>query len=221
MQIAAVLTGDIVDSTRLPTATQRSIADTIREAVEAARDNWGAEALRWPAEVFRGDSWQLPVADAALSLHIAMYLRARLRTGFDGLPPLSTRIGIGLGETAVDEDEPAALGTGGAFIASGRALDRLRRGRLMSVNVAPAFAESISAACLSIVVTLVDEISQSWTSRQSRAIVGTMEGCRQVDVAATWPSGATQQAIAGHLRAAGWRPVQEALAFYEESIRGQ
>lgn len=216
----AVLTGDIVGSKKLDQNAQQQVGAALVHATEAAAKLWGMGILPYPVAVFRGDSWQFVVTDARLALRIVIYLRAWLKAPIQDVPSLSTRVGIGIGEAAFMPSGELVGGGGEAFVLSGEALDKMPRGHLLALALSES-TFSPPAAGLGPLIGLLDEISARWTEGQSRAVTGTLEGLRQREIASRWPDRpATQQAIADHLRRAGWGAVLEALEFFEGAVDG-
>ena len=54
----AVLTGDIVKSSRIDPARQRHLGQTMDAAIRGLREALGHAVVPDPPVVFRGDSWQ-------------------------------------------------------------------------------------------------------------------------------------------------------------------
>lgn len=212
----AVLTGDIVKSTRLAPAAHRQLEAVLKEARAASASIWGDTALPAPLTVFRGDSWQMAVREPALALRIALFVHAWLRIPGARHPSLDSRIAIGLGKVDQLPSKAHSTGSGEAFRLSGQALDRMPRGRLLGIAV-PAHARSGRAMALTVVLGLTDAIVSGWTESQARAIVATLSGKRQKEIGRAWaPGPITQQAVAGHLRRANWDAIGAALTYFSE-----
>ena len=120
---AAVLTGDLIGSTKVePAALERAIdllAETARELTGWAPPSPDPRFTR-----YRGDGWQMVVAEPGLALRAVLMLSASLRAADLGL---ATRAAIGIG--AVESLGTASLADarGVAFEASGRGLDHMAR----------------------------------------------------------------------------------------------
>src|SRR4051812_37297825 len=155
---AAVVTGGIVASTRAaPGALERAMEVLAAVAREIAGWPPGADT-RFTR--FRGDGWQLCVADARLGLRAALAAIARLRAVHAGL---ATRAAIGIGRIESLGSDSLADASGSAFEASGRALDAMGRTQRLAINGAAV------APLHRAVVELLDERSGRWTSLQAEA----------------------------------------------------
>src|SRR6202012_891309 len=91
-ELYAVLTGDLVKSSKLTPVE----LDGVREAIFEAADQigaWQAGVIVGAPEFYRADAWQLLLSDPSKFLRVALYLRAALRRQ----KRWDTRIAIGLG----------------------------------------------------------------------------------------------------------------------------
>lgn len=200
--IIAVLTGDLVASTRLPPSRRSAL---LKE--------WLTEVLETiPFELSQGDSFQLKVA-AVDSLSIALRLRSHLRsiTPLNGYRP-DARISIGLGAvdyTGISLSESA----GPAFELSGRGLltDKSRASLLRITSPNPAF----NAAC-NTALALAEVLIQRWTFPQALSITAALQGLTQQQIADL--RGISQPAVQQQLQAAGWFGLSSLLAYYSTTI---
>lgn len=210
--IAAILTGDLIGSTRAaPAALEAAI-----ELLAAAADEiagWMPEALgRDPRFTrYRGDGWQMHVADPALALRALLFLVARLRAADNGL---GTRAAIGIG--AVESLGTASLADarGPAFEASGRALDAIGRGRRLAIE-----GEDVTP-WQRIILDLLDERSARWTKPQAEAMHLALalqpEEPTLAEMAATLDI--TAQAVNYRLTGAGAPAIRRSLRGWEEAF---
>ena len=88
---------------------------------------------------YRGDGWQMHLAEPGLALRAALVLAARLRAADTGL---ATRAAIGIGRIEDLGTASLADARGPAFEASGHALDRMRYGRRLAID-----GEGVTHAC--------------------------------------------------------------------------
>lgn len=166
----AVFTGDIVKSSALSQAELTAIFDGIAEAAtEIAR--WQDQPTRLTR--FRGDGWQMAVAPR-LTLRAALAVRAAVRRAGKGF---DSRIGIGVGAGTIPGDD-LANAAGPAFLASGHALDSMKRTTRMAAPEA--------SATLRAILPLADQIIDGWTMRQAEIafLLLPAERPTQADVAA-------------------------------------
>ncbi len=166
----AVLTGDIVKSTRL----SRDERDALFAALKLGAKAVGALQKDDPLfERFSGDSWQMLVRPR-LALRICLLMRAHIRQESKAF---ETRISVGVG--AIEPLSPEGLGAsdGPAFQASGRGLADMRGAQSLGINTPD-----------NPVFVLADEISKNWTQAQARVLSKSL----------TLPH-PTQDALASHL----------------------
>ena len=158
-QSAAILTGDLIGSTKAaPPALERAMDLFAEAATEVAA--WSPGALPPRFTRFRGDGWQMLVADPGLALRAALYLTARLRAAdLD----LGTRIAIGIGGIDSLGKTSLADARGPAFEASGRTLDHMGRTRRLAIE-----GDGITGFHR-IILDLLDEIATHWTRQQAEA----------------------------------------------------
>lgn len=197
----AVLTGDIVASTSMPTERQEAVMEALRGAASRAA-RWHGSDLRFTRQ--KGDGWQACLARPELAPRTALYFQAALRElGKD----VATRISIGLGAAELGPGQDLNSATGSAFIASGRGLEDLEGAELIRHSAGGALAAS---------VRLADHISQGWTSAQARAIhpmLDPLAELRHSDVARSL--GISRQAVTQALDSAGFAALSQALAMIE------
>ncbi|MFT3781575.1 MAG: hypothetical protein QM790_06115 [Nibricoccus sp.] len=208
----AVITGDIVDSSKLPKARRKLLPQLI---AKASRDTQKAftDALPLKADVFRGDGWQLLVGDVVHSLRVGLFFRACLRSESKRGRGLDTRLAIAVG--LVDfVRERVSEGDGEAYRLSGRALEEMPRKQRLKL-VFP----SENEASLDVIIRLIDVLAQNWTGRQALAVGGALRGWTQERIAQQWPESITQQAVTKHLDAAQWPALEEALRYVESKLQ--
>lgn len=212
MRPYAVLTGDVVDSSRLGPDQRRSLPGLLKRAAKELQRSF-PKAVPHDLEVFRGDSWQLLVADPALCLRAALFFRAGVMAGSPDGTRVDTRIAIAVDRIDFVPARNVSAGDGPAYRASGEALDRLDAG------VRLALVGGAEAPWRDVAVRLVDAIVQEWTARQARAVAGRLRGWTQGQIAEHWPEGITQQTVARHLARSHWAAIEPALAAVENSLK--
>lgn len=201
---AAVLTGDIVASRR---ATKSDLDDglsALRDAAQAFGPRHGF-SLRFTR--YRGDGWQVYLADPALALRTMVFLRARLKASVKGL---DTRVAAGLGEADIGHDSDLSAATGDAFFRSGEALDAIGDHRMaMAGHPVPDWPETV--------VSLLDAILSDWTAAQAEAAaIDVGESIIQADIAAKL--GITRQAVQQRLAGAKISAVTHAIETFERTL---
>lgn len=160
-KIKAVLTGDVVKSTRL---TAKQLSD-MRERVLAAIHEigvWANGLVIGKPEFFRGDSWQVLVGDPRYFLRISIFIRTYLRR-FN--KEWDTRIAIGLGTVDQIEQDRISLSSGSAFISSGKQLDEMSGSAGFAVR--HTFADAKNLGWIEPLAALCSASINHWSERQA------------------------------------------------------
>lgn len=219
MNTYAVLTGDIIGSSRLgPERLDSAMSLLRRLAVEFGQVHH--ESVIGGPGVFRGDSWQLCLQRPALAVTAAVFIRAGFKADdFD------TRIGIGWGAVERLNPESISESIGPAFARSGQALDQLGKEQSLAL---PQFNDPTQTRAtdpaldmLEVGVGLLDALLARWTQRESVAVYGTLrrlsqEAIAELSRAQTKEGKApTRQAIQDALRRVSW--TTHVLPFLERT----
>jgi hypothetical protein len=208
----AVLTGDIIKSSRLPPGQLESVRSSLMSAVDSAR-GWKRGLVKGKPEFFRGDAWQLLLTDPAMAMRVGILLRASLLAG--GLA--DSRIAIGLGEVEKIVSRRVSLSTGQAFILAGKALDNMTRYSSMTIAV-PKSVGPLSD-WLPVAGHLCDSLIGQWTRRQAELV------CTAIDpkepdyeeIGRSLMPAVSKQAVAKGLSGASWHVIREAVRLFEET----
>ena len=214
--IYAVVTGDVVGSSRLAPQPRRRLLTALRRGATQLERHFG-DSLVGKVALFRGDSWQFVLSRPAPTLRAALFFRAWLRSEMQ-LRSVDTRLAIGVGGVTFLPRGAIAVGDGEAFRLSGEALDSMPRTTRMRFRGPSAIGES-SSRSIDVCVQLIDTLATRWTGRQALAVCGALLGLTQERIARTCSrERVTQQAVAQHLDHAGWNAIQSALLHFESSV---
>jgi hypothetical protein len=211
----AVLTGDIIHSSRLTPTQLEAVRSSLIGSVDKVR-RWKRGLVKGKPEFFRGDAWQLLLADPAMALRVGVFLRASLLAR--GLA--DSRVAIGLGEVEEISHERVSLSTGQAFVISGKALDRMTRYSNMTIEI-PKTVGPFSA-WLPVAGHLCDSLIGQWTTRQAelvRAAVNPKEPGSE-KIGQSLKPAVSMQAVAKGLSGANWYVIKEAVHLFEETSWG-
>lgn len=206
----AVLTGDIIKSSRLPSTQLELVRSSLITAVNAVR-RWKPGLVKGKPEFFRGDAWQLLLTEPGMALRVGIFLRASLLA--QGLA--DSRVAIGLGEVEEIAYERVSLSTGQAFALSGKALDRMTRYSNMTIEV-PMSVGPLSD-WLPVAGHLCDALIGQWTTRQAelvRAAVNPKEPDSEKIGQSLRPD-VSKQAVAKGLSGANWYVIREVVRLFE------
>lgn len=220
-KIYAVLTGDLVRSSRLTSADSKSAMECLkRTAVEFGQQH--PESVVGRIDTFRHDSWQLLLGQPALAFRIAVFMRAALKMESDANTKYDTRISIGIGTVELISKRRISDSRGPAFTNSGKGLDGLdgQRLALNAGNDRPVPWNGIKNG----IVPLLDCVVGDWTPTESRAVYGALKGWTQEETAGNWPPQAktkkrlTRQAVGDSLVRAHWNTIETVLRWIETEI---
>lgn len=205
----AVLTGDLVRSTRAdPSAVAESL-DAIAQTVLArlATAN-GRQTVHFGRH--RGDGWQVALAEGALGLRAAMLVLAALRSRRGAL---DTRLSLGLGAVDHIGDPDLSDARGAAFTASGQALDAMGRGDRFQVSGPAATPRD------RIIGSLMHEIARRWSREQAEVAQAALDPDPPSNLDLARTLGITPQAVSARLSGGGIQIMRSALADWEMTMR--
>jgi hypothetical protein len=211
----AVVTGDIVRSTRLSRDQFRQVQEAITRAGRELAQHFPGR-IPFPIELFRGDSWQLFLPAPADALRMALYARAFVLAEAERV---DTRFAIGVGTVDKMPEKSVGDGRGEAFRLSGDMVDRKRTARMSIAIAGPPVAEQENRA-IATMLTVLDAVVSRWTSAQATAARGALLGWTQEQIAERWPGRSiTQQAAGQHLSRAGFDGALEVIEYYEDVMK--
>ena len=213
-KLYAIITGDIVASSRLSSNKREILHNVMVESSKVLQDEF-KDAVPMGVDIFRGDSWQILLSKPAKALRLALFYRAMLRAKMES-HRFDTRMAIALGRVDFIPGNRVSEGYGEAYRLSGKALETMPKASNMSFVFPGRELEKV----LDVVIKLIDSISSRWSDRQALAVTGALRGWKQEKIAETWwKKKVSQQAVAQHLSRAGWYPVEKGILFFEQCLR--
>ena len=201
----AVITGDLVNSTRQGAAETDRAMGVLARMAKALSDMTGADT-RFTRH--RGDGWQIYLATPGLALRSALVMATGLRA--DGLG-IETRQAIGVGRVDRLPDPAVGLGAalGAGFTISGQSLDAMAKADrlcLATPNRAP-FQQAL--------IGLIAWQMGRWSREQAEAVNLALRHPSQPTLAMAAQLGITRQALEARLTSAGFRALSPALLAFE------
>src|SRR5687767_2377547 len=120
MDKVAILTGDVVDSTKLLPARRGELSQLLKNVLGVVSENG-------TYDIYRGDSFQVQIPDPVQSLRKSVQIRCKLRQAFvqEKKPVIDARISIGIGAVTYQASR-VAESDGEAYQLSGRTLDTMK-----------------------------------------------------------------------------------------------
>jgi hypothetical protein len=218
----AVLTGDLVKSSRLTSADSKSAMERLKK-IAREFDQQHPNSVVGRMDTFRHDSWQLLIEQQALAIRLAVFLRAALKMKSDANTKYDTRISIGFGKVELISKRRVSDSRGPAFTNSGKGLDAMDGQRLSLITGDDEFV--LWRGLNSGIIPLLDCIVCDWTPVESRAVYGALKGWTQEISASNWPpqkktkKRPTRQAVGDSLVRAHWNTVDAVLLWIETEIK--
>lgn len=136
----AVLTGDLVDSTRLTTEHYEQTISGLRELFKQISSQTGCEY-----ELYRGDGFQLVFAEPRKAIAQLFTIRLYLNSQLNSIA-VNCTLSLAYGEGALNGSGPGTS-TGEVFIQSGRGLDNCRGGEFTVIVSQQDKQPAISIMC--------------------------------------------------------------------------
>jgi len=215
-KIFAVLTGDIVGSSKLETSERKTLHDVLESTSKEIVLQFQGDVPYQPY-LFRGDSWQFVVAKSSFTLRIGLYFRTYLKSRMES-KRIDTRISMGIGFISFIPPNNLSSGDGEAFRLSGIGLENMDKSSRMTISFPDRF-ESDIASSIQMIVKLIDLQVKNWTERQSKVVSGALLGYTQKTIAEKlFGNKISQQAVAQHLDRAGWNSIESGINFFEKKL---
>ena len=203
MPLSAVLTGDIVNSTKLKAAEEKKLIKTLTTILQP-----------YPFEFYRGDSFQVYLKDAAHALRIALLCRTAAIKLFQLRDIYESDIRISIGIGAVQKPV-RSLGSakGEAFVLSGRGFDELQKNE---TRLAIITEKNIATTGAAVIADYVNSLYKELTSKQAEVIFLMLQGENQQHIAETLNK--SKSTINQFTISARWSEIERLLFHYEKLI---
>jgi hypothetical protein len=203
---SAVLTGDLIDSTRAEASRIDHSMNLIQTAVPFLMAE--AEGSRFSRFTrYRGDGWQIYLEDPGTAIWVAVYLNAVLRADPRSLP---TRIAIGIGGIEHLGSTGLSAASGAAFIASGRALDKMAAGQTLAL--AGEKTDDIQRNLIAFMARLMTE----WSREQAEVVRLMIKHGDPNQTEIAEKLGISRQAVSLRLQSSGYRLLQNAAFAFRD-----
>lgn len=208
MDIKGVITGDIVSSTSIKLEWREALLQKVHSIAEELHV---ISDLR--IEFFRGDSFQIIVAQPEATQRIAVLLRAGLmaNTPTTSDQPWDARLSVGIGEVSFLSDS-VVISDGEAFRLSGRGMDGIKKRKLVVTTRWQNINDELAVS-----TAFVDDIVSGWTQPQAEVVyLSLLRQTTQKDVAQQ--VGKSPQTISGLMTLAKESLVADYLERFEKLI---
>ncbi|WP_410220707.1 hypothetical protein [Pedobacter sp.] len=208
MKTQAVMTGDIVNFTKLSPSKRK---DLIRET-EVLLKTWIKEKRN--AEIFRGDSYQVLFNDTleAITKSIQLICWFKKHSDEKNKVFLSTRISIGIGEISY-LGKNVLNSDGEAFHLSGRHFDTMKDEQFLAVHT----NDVAKNKAIEIILNFVNRYIANWTIAQAEVIFLLLEGKTQQETAEALSL--SQPSVNSRLKSAGWKEFEPAIKYIANLVQ--
>ncbi|MEP6596820.1 MAG: hypothetical protein ABJA71_12785 [Ginsengibacter sp.] len=193
----AVLTGDIVNSTKLTSSKEKGLVKILQQVLKP-----------YKYEFYRGDSFQVHMKQPANSLRVALLCKTAA-ISFTEDNETDIKISIGLGDVNEPVKTPG-LAKGEAFILSGRAFDELEKTASRLVITTGNNKANLS---FQILADYINSIFSRMTSKQAKVIFELLKGGQQQDIVKRLKK--SKSTISQHVSSGRWNEIEKILNQYE------
>ena len=207
--IAAVLTGDLIASTKVGQVAVDGAMDVLEDMASHEAHISGLD-IRFAR--FRGDGWQISCPDAIMVFRLTVLVIANLHSR----PALAqTRLAVATGEVTALPPTGLASASGEVFSASGRELDGMKTERLVF------FARTTDAKWQRPLFSYLDWQSSRWSPQQAEAVALAFHHNPPNARKIATKLGISRQAAKARLDGAGYEPLSDADRPFDSSKRFQ
>lgn len=214
--IYAVITGDIVNSTKVDKKYYDQLLDTLKNAFSRINDQYAQDDTPISFGIFRGDSFQGVIPNPEVALSASLIIRSFLRKSQPKKISYNwdARTAIGIGTI---DYLPAKVseGTGEAFKYSGTHLDRMQTEQRLSI-VTP--WKEINDEMKSQ-TALLDAIIAKWSPLQAEVVLELLEGKSRKEIGKKFDI--SQAAIHYRVKGAGWFAIKKFLHRFENILKNK
>jgi hypothetical protein len=197
----SVLTGDIINSRKLPSEVWMNGLKKILNTI-------GPNPSRW--EIYRGDEFQLEIDNPAEALQIAIQIKAYLKT-----LRLDARMAIGIGEKSHNA-EKISESNGTAFVRSGELFETLKK---QKVTLAISSGQADFDAKINLMLRLGLTIMNQWLVQSAELVLVAIENQSLSQEEIGQRLGINQAAVSRRRKRANFDLVLELENYYRENIQ--
>jgi hypothetical protein len=208
MNLQAVLTGDIINFTRLNPQNRQRLIENLEKLIKSWIKN------SEDAEIYRGDSYQIIFEDVANAISRGVQLICWFKIQSDQVNKtyLSSRISIGIGAVSY-RGKNVLSSDGEAFHLSGRNFDKMNIEELISIHT----NDNEKNKAIHIILNFVNKIINEWTIPQAEVIFHILEGKTQQKIADNLSI--SQPSVNSRIKLAHWKEIEQAINYISELVQ--
>jgi len=196
-----IITGDIINSRKLPSAKWI-------EELKAFLNLLGKTPSDW--EIYRGDEFQLEIANPEAALLIAVQIKAILKT-----LRLDVRMSIGIGDKS-HKASSISESNGTAFIRSGETFETLKKQKVtLVVNSGDADFDSEMNLMIRLALTVMD----NWLVQSAQFVLAAIQNPTLSQEEIGQKLGINQAAVSRRQKRAQFELIMELDQFYRKKIK--
>ena len=120
----AVLTGDIVNSTKMSNETYSSVIKSLKTFLNEVDERYDATG-----EIYRGDEFQIQYPDPVYALKSTLLIKLALHLSRFSPKPIQCTLSLAYGPHNIYDEKPNTS-SGPVFVKSGRGLEKTQRGEI-------------------------------------------------------------------------------------------
>ena len=201
MDLSAVITADIVNSTKISKADYKKLLKNLTVILQEHKH-----------EFFRGDSFQVLVKSPGEALRVLLQTRtAAMKLSASAMPVADIRASIGIGNVKLPV-KSFQTASGDVFILSGRAFDKMEKDERLII-VCNEKNKAINSG-LKVISQFIDYLFQRLTFKQAAVVYELLMDHTQTDTAKRLKK--SQATIHKHTQAAGWPEIEKLLEEYKK-----
>lgn len=212
--IQAIITGDIIDSTRLTEAERKKMLAALKKVFQEIED----KKQKVDFKIFRGDSFQGNCPEPEDALWISLKIKtALLKVSLSG-GQLDARIAVGIGK-AGKPTKNIGTADGEAFRNSGQLLNPKTKEEYKKLKDYKFLFKSPWNEVneeMEVLLSALDALISKWTTEQAEVVYELLKHKTQTQIATELNK--SQSSISERLQNANWLAVNNILARYQTVI---
>jgi hypothetical protein len=213
--VQAIITGDIIDSTRLNEAERKKMLAALKKVFHEIED----KEQKVDFKIYRGDSFQGNCPDPEEALWISLKIKtALLKVNLSSNQTLDARIAIGIGKTG-KLIKNIGTADGEAFRNSGQLLNPKTKEEYKKLKDYTFLFKSPWDEVneeMDVLLSALDALISKWTTEQAEVIYELLKHKTQTQIAAELNK--SQSSISERIQNANWLVVSNILARYQTVI---
>jgi hypothetical protein len=201
--VSAVITADIVNSTKLSKAEYKKLMKNLSVVLQQHQH-----------EFFRGDSFQVVIKSPEEALKILLQTKtAAMKLSGELMPVADIRASIGIGTLKLPV-KSFQTASGDVFVLSGRGFDKLPKDERLTI-VCNEKNKAVNLG-LKVIAQFIDYLFQRLTFKQAAVVHELLMNRTQTETAKRLKK--SQATVHKHIQSAGWPEIEKLLEDYKNLV---